>query len=402
MTDRLVLDETFASMFTNAAYSEYLFYAHIIAQCSIKVEEKLPAPAGVRFVRDHFELLINVEMFKEFPMNQRIGVLKHEVLHVIYGHCGSRFEATDRKIANYAMDCAINQQIKRQDLPEGCIYPEVLSEQLSKMAQTKVEVPNGLSSEEYYNIIMAHLPPSEDLSMEDIDEHSHFEDGDEYAQEYVKQVAKNMIEKSAQATLASAGRLPSEYSSLIDLLSPKQSQIKWQKLFQNVSSNTKKDSRSTFMRKSRRFGQRSDVKGKLSNRTFEWLTIVDVSGSVDNNGLEKCLSEVVLLCKKMDIESNMIQVDTQPYPSTVLSSKLKSFERNACGGTEMYPAIEQASKEKLPYDAVLVLTDGGLFNEDIEKFKSLKKPVIFIVTNQYDEPLERFQGGNLKAARLVL
>lgn len=480
--ERKFLDEAFAYMFSNPKFKDYLFYAHILGQCTTRITDTLPAPAGVAFVRDHFELFVNPDMMKEFPINERIGILKHEALHIIQGHLGKRFEGSNHRVMNLGTDCAINQMINRSDLPDGVIYPDSLGrmlwgwanpEELQKLmlealrrnldeTDTRKFIENksgtitvqpNLSSEEYYNLIMEYIPKDEngepdfgsgegsegsdcpdcDGSGEtqdsegsegsecetcggsgkqkrfkptewgELDDHSqHGNDTEGVSEEFLKERTKNLLEKAKEATLATNGTLPQDYSEMIALHSPKQSEVPWQKLLQNVASNTKKNTRETYMRKSRRFRSRPDIKGKLPERTFTLLSIADVSGSMSDYGVRTCLSEQVYICKKMDIEAHLIQVDVNAMPSIKLTGNVKTFERKASGGTLMYPGIEQAQREKLQYDAVVILTDGGLCNSDIEAFLNVKAPVIWIVTNEYNEDLERFRIGGMKAARLKI
>lgn len=455
--DRKFLDETFANMFSNPTYSNYLFYAHILGQCSVKIDETIPAPAGVAFVTDHFELFINPEMMSSYPVSTRIGILKHEALHIINGHLGERFKGHILKIMNWATDCAINQTIDRSHLPDGVIYPDTLSvmltamnnkhlipegtemkdvEHILKKANVKfVNVPENRTSEEYYNLIMEHIPEEDKNSAKDgeegeegegsgdgeasensngkgnqgkskksfkptePDDHSKFGEGT-LSEDFLKERTKNLLDKAREATLATNGSLPQEFSGWLELNSPKKTEVPWQKLFQNVSSNTKKNTRETYMRRSRRFTNRPEIKGKTSDRIFNWLTIADVSGSMPDASVKYCLREIISLCKKMNTTSRLIQVDTNPLPSIEITPNIKKFERKACGGTIMFPGIEQANEEGLDYDAVVILTDGGLSNSDIDSFLTIKKPIIWVVTDDYNESLERFQKGKMKAARL--
>lgn len=444
---RKMLDDTYAVMFSNPEYSKYLFYAHILGQCTVRLDPNLPASAAVSFVRDHFELYIHPIQFARFPVQQRIGVLKHEAEHIIEGHLGDRGKGLHHKIANLAMDCAINQHIDRKHLPAGVIYPDTLKKYLEQFPENNgknIKVPEKQSFEIYYRLIVDNLPQSEkdrlnqegqgggesqdcpdcngtgeqnDSKCEScngtgkekpkfvpqepttFDDHSKFGEGD-VSEDFIKERIKGMLEKAKDATLMSNGFLPSNYSDLIDLYTVKQSDVPWQKLFQNVASNTKFSTRETFMRRSRRFRGRPDVKGKLPNRTFNWLGILDVSGSMPQHSVQAAVQELNYLSKKMNVQGRLIQVDVQPYESIPIDGNLKKFERLANGGTEMYPGIEQAKKENLEYDAVVIMTDGGLGEYDIEHFLDVKVPVIWIITEDYNEPLERFERGRMKAARL--
>lgn len=67
----------------------------------------------------------------------------------------------------------------------------------------------------------------------------------------------------------------------------------------------------------------------------------------------------------------------------------------------MYPGILQAEEERLQYDAVVILTDGGLCSSDIRKFLDVKVPVIWIITDDYNVSLDEFRLGRMKAARLL-
>lgn len=414
---REFLDEAYAAMFSNPKFSNYLFYAHILGQCTTRIDAKLPAPAAVAFVDDHFELIVSPKLLGAMPINQRIGVLKHEALHIIHGHLSGEYSNHHRLAVNYAMDCANNQLIDRNDLPDFVIYPDTLQEWIFEMSGNRVKVPVNLSTQEYYDIIMENVPLSEDngeSNCEDggsgegnskpefvpteIDSHEMF--GSEVSKDFIKERTKDLLEKAKDATLMSNGSLPSNYSDFIEINSPKVSEVPWQKLFQNVSSNTKTNHRATYMRRSRRFKNRREIKGRLPERTFNWLTIADVSGSMSDESVKYCLGEIVHLCKKMNTTSSLIQIDTEPMESIEITSNVKTFERKAMGGTIMYPGILQAEKEKLQYDAVVVLTDGGLADSDIRKFLDVKVPVIWVITDDYNVSLDNFRIGKMKAARL--
>lgn len=85
--NRGFIDEVLPNMFSNPKYSStYLFYAHMITKCSIKIDRTLPAPAGVAFVIDHYNLYINPEEFDKFTLEEALGVLKHEMLHILNNH----------------------------------------------------------------------------------------------------------------------------------------------------------------------------------------------------------------------------------------------------------------------------------------------------------------------------
>lgn len=396
------LDDTLAAMFSNIEYrKDYLFYAHMIGQCSIKIEETLPAPAGVGFSVDHYNLYINPTKFDEFTLLERLAVLKHEMLHILYGHVGRREDRHPKKW-NYATDCAINQLIEESHLPKKCVLPKSLGEQL------KCTVPLKESSEFYYDLIDDELDKQKDkdknknsgseptegdtdesnsggssdsngeLDMPNLlDSHDTWEEstGD---QDLQKDMTKKMIERAQEETIKSKGTVPSETSDWLQIFSRK-SEVDWKKVLRGITGNKRVGKRSTIMRTDRRFPHREDLRGKTRERVFNLLIIADVSGSMSNEALLSTIGEVQHICKMTRTDIDLIQVDTQAYPPEKLSNKTKLLERKACGGTYLSPALEMAKQYKIDYNAVVVLTDGGLFGDDINPFEKLGKKVIWLI-----------------------
>lgn len=388
------LDDTLAAMFSNIEYrQDYLFYAHMIGQCSIKIEHNLPAPAGVGFAIDHYNLYINPTKFDEFTLLERLAVLKHEMLHILYGHVGRRDERHPMTW-NYSTDCALNQHINESHLPEKCVLPKSLGEHL------KIVVPTNKSSEFYYDLIKETLDQNKsnstssesgDASSSDgdnsetqpgqlpelMDSHDTWEEsvGD---QDLQKDLTKKMIDKAQVETIKSKGSVPMQTSDWLEMFSRK-SEVDWKKVLRGITGNKRVGKRSTIMRTDRRFPHRSDLRGKTRDRMFNLLVIADVSGSMSDKAVLSTLSEVQHICAMTRSDVDLIQIDTNAFPPEKLSKKTKLIERKASGGTSLYPALEMAKLHKIDYNAVVVLTDGGLWDGDVDHFDKLGKKVIWLI-----------------------
>lgn len=382
MSGRGKLDATLAAMFSNPLYaSSYLFYAHMIGQCSIKIRD-IPAPAGVSFINDHFVLYINKELFDEYDLRERLAILKHEMLHILYNHI-ERLENRDAKTWNIATDCAINQQIDSNDLPENCITPKTIHEHLN------IDVPKNKSSEEYYEL----------LKTEDMENHDHstWEEstGDN---DLKKTITKKMMESAAEQTMKSIGKIPKDYSSWLDINTVK-SEVNWKKQLRNIIGNKKTNKKTTIKRFDRRFPRREDLRGKIKDRTFDLLLVADVSGSMSDDALIKTFSEVRNICSLTKTNLNMIQVDTKAHPPEKISKKTNVFNRKGNGGTELFDAINVANEHKLQYDAIVIITDGYIFDDDIENFLSINKKIIWLIEG--DGLLsEKLSQGKMSAIKL--
>ena len=134
-----VYDETVQNMFSNKEYNEdYIFYACMLSKCNIFFTEGFDAPAGVSF-SGNYNLYINLKLFSNYNLTERIAILKHEMLHILNGHLLYRNENKKNKKWNLATDCAINQLINPGHLPKDCITVEYISSLVKKNVK-KLEI----------------------------------------------------------------------------------------------------------------------------------------------------------------------------------------------------------------------------------------------------------------------
>jgi len=369
------IDDTLAAMFSNTEYAnDYLFYAHMLGQCSIRVDATLPAVCGVMFSIDHYNLYVNPELYDELPLLQRLGVLKHEMLHILYGHV-ERSKGLDHETFNKATDTAINQHINRQHLPEFGYFPDVLAKELNLK---KTEVLKNESAEYYYNLFKNNAGSS-GSSGKVIDCHAIWDKtvGDDALKD---DVTKRMIERAADNTRKNRGEVPNECSDWLKLVS-KPAQVDWRKVLRGIVGNKKINSRTTIQRRDRRFPRREDLRGRVKDRTFGLLVVCDVSGSMSSDEITAAVQEVKHICDVTKTELNLIQIDTKAHAPEKIKKNTKMFARKSCGGTELSGAIEMAKKHKLDYQACVVITDGYICNSDVYAFNNLKKRLIWLISS---------------------
>lgn len=397
------------AMINGADFSkDYMFYAHLIGQCTV-VFEKMNAPAAVGFDLDHYKLYINHEQFNEFTLKERLAVLKHEMLHIMNNHVG-RAENRQHKAWNYATDCAINQLITRDHLPKGCIFPDNFPYKKHKTPQ------NGLAAEQYYDLIdHSKLPEDEGPNgsgggsggdsgqggdqPSPLDSHDKWEQGSaDIDPDIQKDITKGMLDNAMENTVKSRGNLPSNFSDYLELFSRK-AEVSWQKVLRGIAGNKRVNSRRTIMRSDRRFPHRSDLRGKTKDRMFNLLVISDVSGSVSTPALMDLWTEVRHICDVTKSDVDLIQVDTQPSLPEKLSKSTKTIERKACGGTVLNPAIKMAQDHNIDFNAVVVTTDGYLSESDVDAFKKLRKKVIWLIESN-GEIMPSMNTGLMQAFKL--
>ena len=408
------LDDTLAAMFSNAKYrNDYLFYAHMIGQCSIRIREDFRAPAGVSFKNDHYILHINPPLFDTFELEERLAILKHEMLHILYNHL-DRLENRVFMGWNISTDCAINQHISGHHLPDECITPKSIKK------NWEIDVPLNESAERYYDLLKEEFKNKQKENSQNSEgdgdgdgdsgmadpfgncedfENSHEtwleSTGDE---ELRKDLTKKMIEKAQENTIKSKGKIPMNCSEWIELHSTK-AEINWKKVLRGIVGNKKIGKRTTIMKSDRRFPKREDLRGKVKDRKFNLLVVADVSGSMSENAIVKTIAEVKHICDITKTSIDLIQIDTEAYAPEQISKKTKIFNRKGHGGTTLSPALEMASKHNIEFNAVVVLTDGGLWGNDIEKFKELNKKVIWLIESN-GEIRDEMNEGKMQAFKL--
>ena len=381
---RKFFDRIIASMFSNPQFNNYLFYAHVIAQCDIVFSDEVSL-CGVSFDQTRYKLWINPTDLEKYPLNIQIGLMKHEMSHILYNHI-ARGLKLDNELYNIAADISINQQITRTDLPEeGCFHNE-----------GHFNFPVNLTSEQYYELILEDKKnnPDKYKNSDGKPNHDKWEES-EGEPDMMKEKARQMLEKSIEK---SKGNLPANISEMIDSLSRK-SQISWQKELKKTLGSKRVNKMSTIKRENRRFDDRPEIKGTIKDRQFDLVVILDVSGSMSNNEQDYCLTEVKQICKITNSNLKVIQVDTEVKDVSSFNQNTKRLQRKGQGGTYLEPAVNYLKDNKISFDAFLVLTDGGC--ERINSWKNPPRKRGFFLTTQDDVPglegMMRYKQFKLKA-----
>lgn len=392
---RKVFDETIVNMGINDKFkTNYLFYTHLIAQCKVIMDAKIKT-AGVRFHHNVYELYVNPDFFESISLNKRAGVLKHEMQHVLNGHClqGRRIaEKGKHKTKNIAYDCAINQFIEREDLPEGAIYPDTLEKAIKKELNQDVILEKMKESEYYYEFIRNIQEENKDKcqsgkgdgesgdgsgelgDLDTLDDHDMMESGAgsdedyEYDEDLAKDMTRKMIEKATDLTMASSpGSVPSNIQEYLNLFKRK-SEVNWKKELKKVVGTKKLNKTRTYKRPNRRQPNRMELKGTKKDFASDVLVVMDSSGSVDSSNQVILLNEIKNICESVNAPVTLIQVDTEACEPEKITKNMKLFKRKKAGGTYLSPALEKAKERRVPYNTVVICTDGGIFGDDTKAF----------------------------------
>lgn len=386
------------------------YYGYFLIMLNKMWRKDLPT-AGVSKNGINYQLAINEEFWMSLSEDHKLGLLKHELLHIAFGHLTTYFIFGDHKMANIAMDMEINQYIDKTWLP-GAEYSsqqykdlkeEVLNEykeakEAGKTAEELKEIenklpPRGVLLEDYPELNLDpkagcryyydKLKEAQDKKNQDgtcgdeamdsllddmdngqVPDHStweDFEDLTEAEQKLIEKQLQKVLSDAKEQTEKKRGTIPGEIEGLIIVEEIKPAKFDWRgyiRRFTGISTHvfTKKIRR----KENRRFDANPGLKIKMKQHM---LLAIDTSGSVSNDELTEFMGEIHHIYKA-GVEITIIQCDTQI--KSIESYKGKNqIEVKGRGGTEFDPVLEYYNANTKKYTSLVYFTDGEC-NADVK------------------------------------
>jgi len=266
-----------------------------------------------------------------------IGVIEHELLHILYSHIDLTWPKENFQLANIAMDCVINEtgifckKITLDKVDSKSLF-DIYGVRTNAQYDTSKDIFDRL--QENKNEADNTTPENfDDTDLKDLlDSENIIQDSD--------------LEKIADKLDRNYGKLSSELNRSV-----KSRKANFKQLFQKFIFNTlKRDSKNTWKRKSRRF---TNFKGTVKNKRPNILLLVDTSCSMTNETLEKINYQVNLLSKHYDL--HVIWGDTKLQGEKVIRKNTKfTNEFTSGGGTDL--SFYQDIKGN--FDLYIFNTDG--------------------------------------------
>lgn len=338
------------------------YYGFFLIQLNKIWNNKIPT-AGVSKQNINYQLVINETFWTELSEDHRLGLLKHELLHIAFNHLSLYFKFSDRKLANIAMDMEINQYINPSWLPEGGIdinnYPELNLDPKAgcryyydKLKQAKDnKEQNGTSGCPNFDKLCDQMDRGEGVP--DHSTWGEFEDMSEAEEKLIEKQVQRLLQEAEKQTIKSRGTVPGEIQGLIVLdtiIPPKFNWRNYIRRFTGVS--TKVFTKKLRRKDNKRFSDNPGLKIKMRQKM---LLAIDTSGSVSNDELKEFMNEIYHLYKA-GVDITIIQCDTQIRSIEDYKGK---FELNALGrgGTEFDPVLEYYMAHR-EYTSLIYFTDG--------------------------------------------
>ena len=328
------------------------FFAALSRRIDKRESRQVPT-AGVRVNPDTgaYEMLYNPEFFGKLSDTERLGVLKHELYHLIFEHCSKRMpEGKMSQTWNVATDLAINSHLMNE-LPEIALFP----------GRGEYEGwPTGESAEWYYNKLKAEGKDKEQNGSGNGDGADSFDDhsgwgAESQEQEIAAEKMKDTIKKAAEEAAKSNawGSVSSQMKQWIK--ENVETRIDWRKVLRSfVKASVKADKMSSIKKINRRYPYIHS--GKKTSRLANIAVSIDQSGSVSDSMLSAFYAE---LDKLASIASfTVIPFDTNVAEDKVFTWKKgerKKHERVLTGGTCFDAPTKYVNARN--FDGHIVLTD---------------------------------------------
>ena len=339
------------------------YYGFFLIMLNKLWSRKLPT-AGVSKQNINFQLAINPEFWESLSEDHKLGLLKHELLHIAFNHLTTFSMFSDKKLANVAMDMEINQYIAKDWLPEGGIDVDTYAPEL--------DLDRRAGSRYYYNKLKQFQEEKdkngtcgcgnmdgllEDIENGDIADHStweEFQDMPEAEKKLIQKQLQKILSDAKEQTIKKQGTVPGEIEGVIIIEEIVKAKFDWRgfvRRFTGVSTRvfTKKIRR----KENKRFSENPGLKVKMRQHM---LLGIDTSGSVSNNELKEFMNEIHHIYK-CGVEITIVQCDTEIKSIEEYKGKFDMTVKGR-GGTYFDPVIEYFNANQRKYTSLVYFTDG--------------------------------------------
>lgn len=361
------------------------FYAHVFGSLNKEiVGEGHPVDTlAVGLGRSTLTLYVNAGFWDQVLTDpaHRFGVVKHEMLHLVFRHLFVREPFLDPLLLNVAFDLVVNQFVERAQLPDDSIFLTSFPalglqpgqtwfyyyKKLEDLRQGRGGQANGSPEQELLNNIR-----SDTHGMERHQPWREVRSRSELERDAAELHLDSLLRTAHQRTSAHAwGAMPGDVRELLEkqLLRPAPL-LNWRtvlRLFAESASKTRL--KNTIKRPSKRYGT---VPGTRVRHRCRLLVAVDTSGSIRQAELALFFNEIFHLWRA-GAAVEIVETDTKVYrqfPYRGTAPELVSGR----GGTDFNAALEHANREQP--DGLVFFTDGYADKPRVRP----RMPVLWVIT----------------------
>lgn len=331
-----------------------------------KIWRKDLPTAGVSKNGINYQLAINEEFWASLSEKHQMGLLKHELLHIAFGHLVSFGSFRDKKLANVAMDMEINQYIDPEYLPDGGI-------DINNYEDLDLDIKAGCR---YYYDKLQQLKDEKDkdgtcgngemdklldnIDSGDIPDHStweEFEDLSEAEKKLIEKQLQKVLSDAKEQTIKKRGNVPGEIEGVIIIEEIVRPKFDWRSYVRRFSgTSTKVFTKKIRRKENRRYDENPGLKIKMKQHM---LLAIDTSGSVSNAELTEFMNEIHHIYKA-GVDITIVQCDTSINSIEEYKGK-NELNVKGRGGTEFDPVLDYYNANQKKYTSLVYFTDGECY-----------------------------------------
>lgn len=339
------------------------FYGLFLISLNKELSKSIPT-ACVTPENINTKLVVNPDFWETLDEKTKMGVLKHELLHIAFFHLNNFDRFPDKKLYNVAADLEINQyigdemkgetwdglEIDKEPFAPLNLKPKQGTEYYYKALQEEIEKnPNG---------DIADLVASLDGNIHELWE-AMGELGEAERNLIAKQVDYQLKEIAEELEKRSRDRglIPAEMKDYIDsLFEIQEPVIDWASYLRRFNSmSTMTYTKKTRRKPNRRFGSGPALKIKQKKKT---LVAIDTSGSVSTKDLIEFFNEIYHIYKT-GTYIDIIECDAAIHRVYKYEGQRENIEVEGRDGTDFEPVMKYLLEHKDKYANLIYLTDGG-------------------------------------------
>lgn len=322
------------------------FYGLFLLNLNKRFDNRIKT-AGVTIEGINPLLLINKDWWYSLDEEFKINLLKHEIMHLMYGHLTKNWEYLRRdnaKLLNIAQDCEINSHLPyiQQNCPDAC-FP------------AKWGMENYKGSLYYYEKLKRDDGGENNTEGDTLDDHSIWQDLSDAEKQLAQQQIDRIVKTTAEQVQKAQGNIPGQFKEYIDsLFKIKKRIFDWKKYFRRyLGSVIDVEIKKTRMKESIRFPDASGIKHKRKSQIF---VIVDTSGSISREDLCDFFSEIHHIYKAGAI-IDICEIDTKIQRIYRYNGKW-DLQAQGRGGTILSESIDYVNNHRRDYTSCVIFTDG--------------------------------------------
>ena len=346
----------------------------------------------------NFQLTIGEKFWTDLSEEHRLGLLKHELLHIAFQHLTTFTMFSDREMANIAMDMEINQYIDGHWLPKGGIDindygdlnldPKAGSryyyDKLKQAQQDKKDT--GSCGDDNMDKLLDGMekgqgkvmigPGSGEVGDKEVDIPDHkweeFEKMPDAEKKLIEKQIQRVMSEAKEQTIKKRGFVPGEISGLIKLDAVIPPKFNWKAYIRRFTGiSTKIFTRKVRRKENKRYSDNPGIKIKMRQNM---LLGIDTSGSVCDDELKEFINEIHHLYKA-GVDITIVQCDSTIQSIKPYDGKFE-LEVAGRGGTTFDPVLELFNERK-EFTSLIYFTDG-------EAWTNVKprKPVLWVLSER--------------------